>query len=80
MGFVIATFVFQGALDPLQFRLGQMFDADEIVAGGIDGADQFVQLCLNGRAVAILRILDQEASQRAVAKTRGETSAVLRGL
>lgn len=77
---VVPAILFQHRLDPFQFGFGQMFDANEIVARLVRRADQFVQLGLNGRPVAILRILDQEASRRVVAKTRGETSAVLRGL
>lgn len=40
MGFVVTAFAFQYGLDALKIRLGQMFDADEIVPGRIDGADQ----------------------------------------
>ncbi len=47
MSRVVATFLFQHCLDPLQFGFGQMFDADKIVARIVHGADQFVQLRLD---------------------------------
>jgi hypothetical protein len=44
-----------------------MFDADEVVARSLDRTDQFVELGLDRGAVAVLGILDQEASRRVVA-------------
>ena len=60
MPFIVTTFLFKDRLDPFQFRFCQMFDSDELVPRRGYGADQFIDLGLNGRAVAILRILDQE--------------------
>src|SRR3546814_12474683 len=53
--FIVAAFLFQNRLDLLQFRFGQMLDADEFIARRRHGADQFVHFRLDGGAVAILR-------------------------
>src|SRR4051794_10078231 len=49
--------------DRLQLRLGAMLDADEGVAGAFRGADHLVELGLDRRSVAVLRVLDQEDHQ-----------------
>lgn len=72
------AFAFQYLLDLLQFGFGQMFDADEVVARGLDRTDQFVELGLDRGAVTVLGILDQEASQRVVAKNTRLKSPDLR--
>src|SRR3546814_8863289 len=44
--FIVAAFLFQNRLDLLQFRFGQMLDADEFIARRRHGADQFVHFRL----------------------------------
>jgi hypothetical protein len=50
------------ASDILEFVVREMFDSDERIARRAR-PDQLIELHLNGRAVAILRILDQEDHQ-----------------
>src|SRR4051812_18435913 len=48
--------------DFLQFLIGEVLDSDKRIVGGAD-ANEFVQFDLNGRAIAILRILNQKHHQ-----------------
>ncbi len=41
-----------------------MLDADKLLPGRIQRAEQFVQLRLHGRSVPVLAILDQENHQK----------------
>src|SRR5947209_11510560 len=46
--------------DEFDLLVRQMFNPDELFACLVDGAQQFVELCLHRRAVAVLAVLDQE--------------------
>src|SRR3712207_7290728 len=54
-GRVVGDLGLQAAPDDLDLLLGQMLDADELVARVIHRADQLVELGLHRRGVAILR-------------------------
>jgi hypothetical protein len=54
---LVARRRFQCGADPVQFHFGQMLDTDELVARMADRADQLVELGLDRRSIAILRIL-----------------------
>src|SRR6185369_1101453 len=49
--------------DERQLARRQVLDADELVARMADGADQLVELGLDRRSVAVLRVLDEEDHQ-----------------
>jgi hypothetical protein len=54
---------FESASDLLDFTVRQMFYPNELVPGVTRGADEFVEFCLNGGRIAILRVLNQENHQ-----------------
>jgi len=60
---VVAAFLLQHGLDLFQFELGEVLDADKVVARGFVRSDQFVELGLDRAGVAVLGILDQEHHQ-----------------
>ena len=47
-------------MEPVELRLGQLLEVEERVVRTVERADDLVELDLNGRAVAVLRVLDQE--------------------
>ena len=49
--------------DRLYLGVGHVLDADELAAGRLHGADQLVELGLDRRRVAVLRVLHQEHHQ-----------------
>jgi hypothetical protein len=57
---VRGDFLLQLGPDVFDFAVGKMFNADEFVSGVLSGANEFIELGLDGRGVAVLGILDQE--------------------
>ena len=49
--------------DQLDLLIGEMLDADELLARFVDGAEELVELGLHRRPVAVLAVLDQEHHQ-----------------
>ena len=47
----------------VQLFVGKFLDIDEVVARGMMGADEFVQLQVQGLGVSVLRVLDEKDDQ-----------------
>ena len=60
---IVAAGLFERPADCVQFRLAQMLDADEFVAGMTDRSNQLIELGLDRASVPVLSILDQEHHQ-----------------
>src|SRR5436309_14864786 len=51
-------------LQLFQFLIGELLNVNEIVAGGIVGADQLVELEMQGLGITVLGVLDKKDHQK----------------